>query len=277
MPERRLTRQSAAAVWGLFEHDIFRVLSTSLKKTWKQAGSVDVLYESSCPDIDEAIDFTLGLVKQNFPQFFTIVESNIAELQYRIKAWIRNQGRVLKEQISSGKTIDSAISELLPWKVEVSLESRELGLRGRTDALYLRKGMLVPEDIKTHESRFSTLLQEGAHKTQLACYSVMSEEKFNIQSEEARIFHTRDLTYKEYSISNDEKHNLIKNIDSARDILDEDLPSILSGQEAIKCRHCYARELCFSIHREQTDRDASGWLDRLMNSNPTAGGLFGGN
>ena len=181
----------------------------------------------------------------------------------------------MKKIIRDGFTRDYTISTLLPWKTEDTLFSNELGLCGRADAIYNDGRTLIPEDLKTHSSKFSSLLYHASHKAQLLCYSILVEEKYDMPSKEARVFYSKDVSYSSFKATSSAKEDLITRIHSVREKLPEGLPPVLQGEESIKCQYCYSRSICTKMSKEQRDGE---WLDKLtVNQSDTQLDLFGGN
>lgn len=265
-------------VWGSYEHEVFRVLPQLLAKSWRSASFPQAISLVSLGDIDDAMEFADQLIMQNHPQYQLGFDVNRGELRYRLQLWLHECQQQVEHLMAAGMTFDAAMSRTLPWKVEDKLSSKKLGLYGRTDRLFSDGESITPEDIKTHDTRFTTLLHCDAHKVQLLCYSVMAEEKYGLPSSKSRIFFSRDLSRVEFEITTNDKTGLEQRVDQARRLLSEELVPILTGPEAIKCRHCYLRELCQTVERKQ--KEAPGklhdWIDRLLDPGESVTDLFGG-
>jgi CRISPR/Cas system-associated exonuclease Cas4 (RecB family) len=228
-------------------------------------------------DIEVALHESDDLINENFPQFSVDIRRYRPELNYRLKIWLKQTIRVLLHETKSGLPFDDAISIVLPWRVEDSLFSRKLGLFGRADRIYNDGYSLKPEDIKTHNTRFSTLLQGESYRIQLLSYSIMCEEKYNMPSNENRIFFSSDLTYLEYLVTPDSRKELENMVAKAKAIVSNGtLPPILQGVESIKCNYCFMRQLCYQLDQNQKVQD--DWLNRLISkseSDCTNDSLFG--
>lgn len=211
-----------------------------------------------------AIEESYELVASNFPQFYLDIKRHSRELLYRLKIWVSRSESTFLRMLNNGISFDTAIAEILPWRVEVPLFSKRLGLRGRADRIYNNGHKLEPEDIKTHDFKFKTLLQGQSNQIQLLCYSVMAEEQYAIPSDENRIFFSRDLTYIEYDVTPSSRLELEQLIIKTRKVLsNQELPPVLQDELKIKCDFCYMRQLCFQ-KEHQNEED---WLDRLMAKN----------
>lgn len=259
------TAPSTYTVWGLFEHDAFRTTCNLLNKTmWKDL-SRDSLVATT--HIDTGIGQSLALVQQNYPQFTVGIERHIPELRYRMNLWLREKIASAERIVAKYKSEQAAMAVVLPWKVEDKLASKELQIYGRTDALYNDGRALIPEDIKTHDGRFTTFIHHESHRAQLLCYSVMAEEKYGIPSKESRIFFSKDLSYSTFAVTQDDKAALKIKVQSARlELVDDKLPPKLTGSETIKCSCCYLRELCNKAEQKKQPDPASEWLEKLTSS-----------
>ncbi len=260
MMKDKRTVTSIPMVLGSLEHETFRILSESFDTTWRNIKSLS-LKEGSQDDIIRTLDHVYNLAIQSYPHFATFLKNNLPELHYRINLWIGLKEKAIKKLVKDGFTKDYAISTLLPWKTEDSLFNNDLGLYGRADAIYNDGRTLVPEDLKTHTNKFSTLLQHESHKAQLLCYTILVEQKYDMPSNEARIFYSRDVSYVNFKASITAKEDLITKIHSMREKLPEGLPPVLQGEQSIKCQYCYARSICSELERKKNDQD---WTDRLV-------------
>src|SRR5688572_32115807 len=75
---------SAPVVWGLVEHDVYRILASSLKQAWRQARSATAIPSLSLPEIRMAIEFADKLICQNYPEFKLKFDRQLLELRYRL-------------------------------------------------------------------------------------------------------------------------------------------------------------------------------------------------
>lgn len=251
-------------VSGSFEHEVFRLLAEKFDLSWRKNPTLS-LSQASQTDLTQTLDHAYQLAIQSHPQFAIDLKNSLPELRFRLSQWIMQKEILLKKIQSDGYTHDYAISTILPWKTEDKLFSEKFGLYGRVDAIYNDGRSLIPEDIKTHASRFSTLLHQDAHKAQLLCYTLLLEEKYQIPSTEARILYSKDMSYVEFRATSEAKGKLVNQLNQARDLLDGDIPPLLQGEESIKCKHCYARTQCMKLAKEQPD---IAWIDRLFNQDP---------
>jgi len=261
MKDKR-TATSVPMVLGSLEHETFRILAESFDTTWRNINSPS-LKEGSQDDIIRTLDHVYNLSIQSYPHFATFLKNSLPELHYRINLWIGLKEKAIKKLVRDGFTKDYAISTLLPWKTEEPLFNNDLGLYGRADAIYNDGRTLVPEDLKTHTNKFTTLLQHESHKAQLLCYTILVEQKYDMPSKEARIFYSRDVTYVNFKVSATAKVDLITKIHSIREKLPEGLPPVLQGEQTIKCQYCYARKTCSEIEQKKNEGD---WTDRLTSA-----------
>src|SRR3989344_4251569 len=153
-------------MWGSFEHEVFRIMSDCFDSTWRN-NKTKSLKEVSQADVSQVLEHAYDLAIQSHPEFAVDLQKNIPELVYRINQWLDQKQIELTHLLRDGFSRDYAISTILPWKCEDKVFSNKLRLFGRIDAIYNDGRCLIPEDIKTHGSRFSTLLHQDSHKAQL--------------------------------------------------------------------------------------------------------------
>ena len=259
MMRDKRTATSLSMVLGSLEHETFRILAESFDTSWRNVKSVS-LKEDSQDDIIRTLDHVYNLSVQSYPHFANYLKSSLPELHYRINLWIDLKEKTIKKWVRDGFTRDFTISRILPWKTEESLFNNDLGLYGRADAIYSDGRTLVPEDLKTHTNKFSTLLHHESFKAQLLCYTILVEQKYDMPSKEARIFYSRDVTYVNFKASATVKDDLITKIHYMQEKLPEGLPPVLQGEQSIKCQYCYAHRTCSEIEQKKNEGD---WIDRL--------------
>jgi len=263
-------------VQGNLEHDAWRLLSDAFDTTWRNWSieNSPSLESLSQEGVTTTLTHVFNLALQNHPSYAIELQKYMGDLTFRVNLWLSMQENKMTKMVHDGFSVDNIVSAILPWKTEEKVFSNKFGLYGRVDAIYNDGRCLIPEDIKTHQSKFKTLLQNESHKTQLLCYTIMIEENFELPSPEARIFYTQDLTYDTFKATANEKNKLKKKIVTARDLIDRaEIPPMLKGQEAIKCRHCYGRTQCFELAKEEGNGE---WIEKLTNGNEGKFDLFGG-
>jgi len=266
------TFTSFPLVWGSLEHETFRILAEKFDFSWRQDPKI-LLKVASVNDISTTLEHVYNLAVESHPQFADDIKRGLLELQYRINQWIDLKQNDLSQMINDGYSRDHVVSTILPWKTEEKVFSNTYGLYGRVDAIYNDGKYLIPEDIKTHGSRFSSFIHQDSHKTQLVCYTLMLEEQFNMPSNMARILYSKDVSYVSVKASINEKQKLIEQMAQAREVLKQDIPPLLQGEAAaIKCKHCYARRQCFQLaEQQQTSKMISQFIDPA--TIPTAKGV----
>ncbi len=255
----RATSTTFPLVWGNFEHETFRILAGNFDTIWRQP-SVKSLRDVSQEDLSSTIKHVYQLAIQNYPHFSLEMKKGIPDFWFRLNLWIDQKEILLNKLLADGFSKDYAVSTILPWKCEEKLFSDQYGIFGRVDAIYNDGRVLVPEDFKTHTNKFKTLLQQASHKIQLLCYCLMLEEKYSMPSPEAKILYTNDMTSVTFKANQEAKDDLIKEIHEARDLLSDEIPPMLEGAEAVKCKHCYARDQCFKLGKKQFDMN---WIKQL--------------
>ena len=237
--------------WGSIEHEVNRILAEKFQYTWRMNPG-KFLKEISQNDIVTTLNHVYNLAVVSHPHFSDDIKRALPELHYRLNEWINLKQVDLNKLLNHGYSWDSAISNVLPWKTEESVRSKKYELYGRIDSIYNDGTSLIPEDIKTHGSRFSSFIHQDSHKTQLVCYSLMLEEQFGMPSNMARILYSKDVSYVSVNASINEKEKLIEQMAQAREILTQDIPPLLQGEAAaLKCKHCYARRQCFQLAKDQ--------------------------
>ena len=273
MPQRGLI-SSLPIVQGNIEHEAWRMLSEAFDVSWRKWIPDKIsLAKVTKTAVTETLFHVFSLALENYPSYALDIKKYMEDLTFRINLWLTTQETQMLQMIRNGLHLDYIISSALPWKTEEKVFSDEFGLYGRVDAIYNDGGYLIPKDIKTHQSRFKTLLQKDLHKTQLLCYCIMIEERFGMPSPEVRIFYTQDLSYETFKATK-EKEQLIDKITTARDLIKSaEIPPVLSKKEAVKCKHCYARDQCYKLARQE---GKEAWVDKLVNNSEGNFNLFGG-
>lgn len=262
-------------IQGNLEHDTWRLLAESFDLAWRDwIPNSSSLNELSKDSLDSTLSHVFKMMLENHPSYALDIQKYMNDLSYRINLWISIQEQKMLSMLHDGFSIDHIVSATLPWKTEEKVFSNELGLYGRVDAIYNDGRYLVPEDIKTHQSKFRTLLQKDSHKTQLLCYCVMLEENFDMPSQVARIFYSQDLSYEVFKATTQEKKQLIQKIATARELIERaEVPPMLPAAKSAKCRHCYARDQCFALARQEGNQE---WVDKLVKGPNEEFNLFGG-
>ncbi|MCV0399585.1 MAG: PD-(D/E)XK nuclease family protein [Nitrosarchaeum sp.] len=261
-------------VQGNVEHEAWRLLAEAFDVAWREWSPATTLSAISQDSINGTLSHVFNLSLENHPSHALDLKKYMQDLTYRLDLWLAIQEKNMLKLLHEGFSIDHIVSVMLPWKTEEKVFSNKFGLYGRVDAIYNDGIYIIPEDIKTHQSKFKTLLQKDSHKTQLLCYCIMLEENFDIPAPEARIFYTQDLSYETFKANVDEKIQLIEKITTARELIERaEIPPMLPKEDAAKCRHCYAREQCFKLAREQGEIE---WIDRLLQGSDQRFDLFGG-
>ena len=142
---------------------------------------------------------------------------------------------------SSNLKFEEAISIALPFETEKKLSAYDIF--GRVDCLYnALDGSIIPEDLKSHSSRFDSLIHQNEHKMQLCAYAVLIESEYKKPVHSARIFYTKDLTYENFNITKEDKKQVLKNKDKLQGLLNEGLPPVID--DPLKCNYCYKQKLC---------------------------------
>ena len=238
--------------YGSFVHEIFRTFTTTCKTIWRKSSPSEIVTHSK-GELENQLSEAMALAKIRYPVFYDKLEQKLLEFKFVVESWLQQKQTQIQQKIKAGLSNDNAVSEILPWKVEESLHSKEHNIFGRTDALYRENGIIIPEDIKTHNSKIATYVHMDSFKAQLLCYSIMAEEVFDIPSTKARVFFPNDLSSLIFNADKQARENLIEQIHSARDSLDQEIPPVLEGDKKILCQFCYCKQQCEAVAAEATD------------------------
>jgi len=121
------------------------------------------------------------------------------------------------------------------YLTEFSLESSELGLRGRVDRIKLEE-QIIPYEVKTRSGIFES------DKLQLAGYALLLENEFGKQINKG-IIETLDSS-EEIKITQEQKQQILNIAEQIRNI--KDAPSLLSNFK--KCNSCSLKKQCLEIN-----------------------------
>ena len=247
-----------ALAYGSFVHELFRTFTTACDTVWRRIDPSTMIM-ASLSELDHHFQQALKLAKERYPVFYDKIEKKETELRYLMTIWLQQKQKEILQRMKTGFLYEDAVSVALPWKVEETLFSKSLGLYGRTDAIYQIDGALVPEDLKTHNSKVSTMIRMPSFKAQVMCYSVMAEDVFDIPSTSARVFFPNDASTVTFTADKQARAQLLVQLDGAREQLDKDIPPVLEGDQKILCQFCYCKKQCDAVAAND-----EAWLDRLV-------------
>ena len=195
--------------------------------------------------LEKVIEYIEQSFKIMYPSFYQHIIDEIPSIKWRLEKHHHQKLEEIQSLIKSSKfKFEKAVSIALPFAIEKKLSAYDIV--GRVDCLYhAPDGSIIPEDLKSHSSRFDSLIHQESHKTQLCAYAVLIEAVYKKPVNAARIFYTKDLTYENFEITKNDKVQVLKMKDELQNILDRGLPPIID--DPLKCQYCYKQNLCKKI------------------------------
>jgi CRISPR-associated exonuclease Cas4 len=177
---------------------------------------------------------------------------------------VKNAVEVELPKIASGikKSIDrygkAQLHQLLsPWKLELEMSSQKYMLVGRLDKLIKIGSEIIPSMIKT-----SSLPEYGVwynDRIQLAAYSILVEEKFDVAIERGMVEYARSGTLREITIKHSDRRKVLEIRDKVLRIKNGEFPERISDSN--ECKYCSYKASC-----ESRVSLASKFFNRLENS-----------
>lgn len=247
-------RKTEKTVIGLVHHDAFGKFHELTKLDLKN--SVGIIEQELGIDknvISIVMKFIRNISRVNYPEFMDAIDKELSYLKLRLLILKKRHNQKLLDLLQSGLSISEAVDLVLPWKIEVPLNSTKHQIRGRADAIYKTlDDQLIVEDIKSHNSRSDAFMHLDEIKTQMATYAVLAEEIYNKPVNKSRIFFSQDLSTQTFDITEEDKAEVIQIKQKADRVHLTGLPPKLEGDESIKCQFCYRRSFCFALE-ERTD------------------------
>jgi CRISPR/Cas system-associated exonuclease Cas4 (RecB family) len=197
-PERK-----EAMVKGTIKHEIFERLVHSFKKT----GSFD---------IEELIANALSKYAKDFEEFGTDVNSFRKELKWSFE--------VLEKKIKAGHFP-------IPKFCEEWLESVDMEMKARVDAIFDQSGEWIVGDLKTSASDFlGTRLQIGAG-------ALLFEKHTNVRVNKIKIISHFDWAEKEIHLTSELRNQIMQTRDDIHEMLENrKMPPI--SENPNKCKKC---------------------------------------
>jgi len=207
--------------------------------------------ENDCHKIrlDKVIKYLNESSKIQYPSFVQHIDDNMPSLEYRLNLHHKQKISDIQYMIRHGEyDFAHAISTSLPFVSEKTLAAYDIV--GRVDCVYLGAdgSSLIPEDLKSHESKLDSLIHRNSTKTQIVTYAVLLEEAYHMKVNTGRIFYTRDLTYDTFDITAEDKQQIFGIKEQLQQILQEGLPPIID--DPLRCQHCYRNQLCAKVAEE---------------------------
>lgn len=153
--------------------------------------------------------------------------------------------KVMKDIISNNAVGQELIDKMYPKiRTETTLESKEIGLRGKIDKIEFHKDSIIPIEIKTGAPGRGSPWQD--HITQLTAYCILLEKEHSRSVNKGAIIYYNPRVVYEVSINPfmvDEVHSLIREVNST--LSNQVLPDILKNQN--KCNICGLKDICHNI------------------------------
>ena len=265
--------ESFSMVKGGMEHDLNRLIVPKLKKGYELRDSSEFL-EFAYSVIDEGVLYVRRIALHRYPQFSKEIEEFIPTLTYRFRQHEEKRVAEILNLSSNEYTIPETLKQLLPMEVEMTLYSKDLGLKGRIDEVYQDGDAKVPVDIKGTLDGF---IHQNEYHIQLAVYGILLKDQLNTPVKKGKIYYSRTASYDEVIIDDalvSKVFQIKKAIEHQNGL--EELPPRLEGNSKIKCSFCYSRKQCY----EETGNGPSevqdiNSLKQLFTSPPGKLNLFG--
>ena len=244
--------ETSPMLWGTIEHEIRRSLARAIRPEYESCNDIESLqnlnYQSA---IDGALDYGMELGRTVKPQYYLRLEEIQPHLRYRLQIEEKQRREKAVKMARRGIKLERIFDELLPWKFEIGVGSRELGITGRIDQVFKINTSLIPLDFKTHRNRIAALIFKESHFEQLAVYALLLEQKYPEYSANMGIIkYTEDLHDEKFPITTKAKKNVIEHIKQTRELIQKnELPPKLSGEQSIKCESCYLKNFCFGLEK----------------------------
>ena len=243
--------RSVATVIGNVEHSSFQEYYNFFRlDCFKYKSKIFKNEEYHQERLEKVIAYVEQSFKIFYPSFYQHIIDEIPSIKLRLDLHYHRKLQEIQKLIKSSKfKFEKAVSMTLPFAIEKKLAAHNIV--GRVDCVYKASdGSLIPEDLKSHESRFDSLIHQDSHKIQLTAYAVLLECEYKLPVNRARILYTKDLTYENFPITKKDKIQILKMKDKLQSILDEGLPPVID--DPLKCLHCYKQNLCKKIADEDT-------------------------
>lgn len=227
---------------GSATHEAWRQLADLFNSSWKIHTPKEIPIQIPI-EIKSIMQSVYDLIKANYPQFELDYRRVSPLLELGLNLWSNSRFNVLKKFLEKGFSIDEAIRYALPL-TERDLVSKQLGIHGRADQIYLTEKFNV-KDLKSDERTTSFLHQDG-HRMQLLAYGAMGEETLNKTCESVGILYTKSMDEIKFPFNQKARKEIKNQVENLTNTLDSiHPPAILQGLEAeTKCPRCYLKDIC---------------------------------
>ena len=239
--------KSVATVIGNVEHASFQEYYNFFRLDCLKHGVETFKKDNECHEIrlSKVLQYVRDTFKFIYPSFYQHILDEIPSIKYRLDLHHQQKLQYIQRLTQKSRSnFTKAVSMALPFAMEKKLAA--YNIVGRVDCIYKASdGSIIAEDLKSHATRFDSLIHQDSHKIQLTAYAVLLEREYQLPVNSARILYTKDLTYENFKISKKDKIRVLEMKDELQSILAEGLPPIID--DPLKCKHCYKRNLCKKI------------------------------
>lgn len=166
------------------------------------------------------------------------------EVEPEICAFARRAKCIMDELGVCGTRLATLVS---PWRVELSLKSKSLGLSGRIDKVEKVEAGLAPVEIKTGKPPAYVWPEDVM---QLAAYAILLEEKFGGSTHFGFVEYTRTYERRPVMLGEREKRDVLRLRNEVLSFLSEP-ESLIAGfrKNPNKCQGCSISLQCSSFFR----------------------------
>jgi len=204
---RRGQVPTSSMISGELEHLARQLLVGRLWKVYlstQEGGDLRVAFES----IEAALHEASRVCERKYLGLFAEARNSIFEITNRLR--IEEDVRMVAATslLRDGVTGFELVRRLLPQRVEVTLESRKLGLVGRVDAVGERNGVQFPIEYKT--GREPSALLAKSHEIQVAAYSMLLEEESGNACNFGEVHYTRYLQVRPVAVNVSARREVLK-------------------------------------------------------------------
>jgi len=228
-----------AQIRGLVGHALRKELSLRQAKMVGRADSPDSFKRILTDELEKIIREAPFIYRESLPDQFT---RYLPEVEEEIQKEIDLMARHLKAMIRD-MGLDEARRYLTPWKIEYTVKSKNLGLKGRIDKIY-RRDEVVPVELKTGNP--SPGVWPG-DRMQITAYSMLLEDKLEKEIPYGMVEYTRIYSQKPVLNTEKTRRDVIYTRDEVADILEGNDPGVCPHGNPNKCRSCGLQDECYRI------------------------------
>ncbi|MFH1402740.1 MAG: CRISPR-associated protein Cas4 [Candidatus Altiarchaeota archaeon] len=224
---------------GLMGHAVRKELSL------RQAKIMRLIREKG--SADGILDSELDRISRDLPHIFRewwIPDH--ASLLGEVKNEVSSEFRILADKMDlmvSEMGYEKALEYMTPWKIEYSIKSESLMLKGRVDKI-MRRDSLFPVELKTGVPPENV---HNGHRLQICSYSMLVEDEFGVMIPYGMVEYVR--VHESRPVLNTEKlrREVLYSRDLILELLDGDLPEVCPHGSGKKCESCSLMQECYRI------------------------------